>query len=1177
MRAPVVFSRFSCPCRFGLVVLVVGLLLGSLPPLVDCREAFAGEPMPSATLSQGDWETALEAAVDGGDGTSLVSEALVGKPVRFVNQVVPLDGQVPVLGSFAVDGMVYAVTGEGTVELVAVAPSFLAGSLAVGSDGTEGEEASEPVVLEIPESVEHDGVAYSVTSIGPRTFVSCGADVVRIPASVASVDEAAFRGSSVGSVEVAEGNPNLASYEGVLYDADLTSLLLIPEGKKGVVRIHSNTSAITPDALSHCASVTSVEVDAGNEAFHSENGSLYDPGDNLLWAPPGLGEGLDEAGVALPVASYGSSLGYAAGSHHIFSKETRYARTMPATGGAWGSWSTSNTNSWVHPTFNLIAYKFYDGHYYARVGPSSSATLISQSGGGSAKTYKHCKVGASATGPWTYLGSSNTYTNVSAATYVVLWSDNYTITLDKQSGSGGTSTLSVEPPGGGRLPSVSVPTRSGYSFGGYYSSTGGAGTQYFSSSGASVRDWDYSCPTTLYAKWVDNTAYHTVTLERKGGSGGDSSKSVRSGSSMPYVSRPTLSGWAFSGYTDDFSTSTYLFVNASGYGTSRTITSSRTLYANWTKTVSLSANGGTAGSLASLTAGIGRPLGQVCSQVSSSDPDYPIRSMFARSITGTSGWKPTKAGYTFMGYWDTSASTGGKCWISASGTGSTVTSALPSTLYARWGPVTYAISWDGNGGTPSMATTYVGSGEKPVPPSPAPTRTGYELVGWNTDKDATTGWTGTGFAAATRDKAYYAIWRARSYAISYDCAGGELPAGARASYTIEDAFDLPEPAREGHAFLGWEVSGASGAGVAHEGAVATVRKGTYGDLSCMACWQARSYEVSFDPNGGEGGQADAVTAIYGQAMPAVSAAPPTRAGYAFAGWWDSAGPDGGTRYYGADGTSAHIWDKASDATLYARWEAVPYAISYDCAGGELPEGARSSYAIEDAFDLPVPARYGYQFEGWDVSGVAEDGSAGPVLGAGVEDSTAEDGSKVTRVKAGTYGDLSCTARWTLRYDLDVPVADPGSVTFEADSLTGQVRVKPGTSAEGAILSYMAVPVALDSLACEGLDSSGSPDPAGGAPELEAIFGAGSASKVRFTATLKGEGMDLALKVTAGQTASPPALSTFAIPAATSHDAPGRIPVSYGLELDSDLAIPPVRDAAPVARLAYTVSLAGAGA
>ena len=36
-------------------------------------------------------------------------------------------------------------------------------------------------------------------------------------------------------------------------------------------------------------------------------------------------------------------------------------------------------------------------------------------------------------------------------------------------------------------------------------------------------------------------------------------------------------------------------------------------------------------------------------------------------------------------------------------------------------------------------------------------------------------------------------------------------------------------------------------------------------------------------------------------------------------------------------------------------------------------------------------------------------------------------------------------------------------------------------------------------------------------------------------------------------------------------------MAYGLELDPDLAIPPVRDAAPVARLAYTVSLPPSGA
>ena len=66
-------------------------------------------------------------------------------------------------------------------------------------------------------------------------------------------------------------------------------------------------------------------------------------------------------------------------------------------------------------------------------------------------------------------------------------------------------------------------------------------------------------------------------------------------------------------------------------------------------------------------------------------------------------------------------------------------------------------------------------------------------------------------------------------------------------------------------------------------------------------------------------------------------------------------------------------------------------------------------------------------------------------------------------------------------------------------------------------------------------------------------------------------------MTAGGSSATASLAGLSIPAAASHDAPGRIKVSYGLELDSDLPIPPVRDAAPVARLAYTVSLPPSGA
>ena len=276
MRSPATPPRHKLASALAVAILALALLpmLGGQPAAI-AEEACGG------------------AAAEGGSGVPLVADALAGKPTCFVNQVVALDGQAPVLGSFTVDGMTYAVTGEGAVELVAVAPAVLAGGLAAGlaglplpaptappperepSDSSEDEEASDPVALDVPDLVEHDGATYSVTSIGPRAFVGCDADMVRVSPSVASVDEAAFRGSAVGGVEVAEGSQSLASYEGVLYDAGFNSLLLIPEGKKGVVRIHSNTSVVPQSAFSHCAGVESIEVDAGNESFCVEDGVLY--------------------------------------------------------------------------------------------------------------------------------------------------------------------------------------------------------------------------------------------------------------------------------------------------------------------------------------------------------------------------------------------------------------------------------------------------------------------------------------------------------------------------------------------------------------------------------------------------------------------------------------------------------------------------------------------------------------------------------------------------------------------------------------------------------------------------------------------------------------------------------------------------------------------------------------
>lgn len=84
----------------------------------------------------------------------------------------------------------------------------------------------------------------------------------------------------------------------------------------------------------------------------------------------------------------------------------------------------------------------------------------------------------------------------------------YTVTLDKQSGEGGTNSTSVTY--GQAMPTITVPTRTGYIFGGYYSETNGAGTQYYTSSGTSAHTCDLTQNTTLYAKWTEDLV--TITF-----------------------------------------------------------------------------------------------------------------------------------------------------------------------------------------------------------------------------------------------------------------------------------------------------------------------------------------------------------------------------------------------------------------------------------------------------------------------------------------------------------------------------------------------------------------------------------------------------------------------------------------------------------------------------------------
>jgi len=77
--------------------------------------------------------------------------------------------------------------------------------------------------------------------------------------------------------------------------------------------------------------------------------------------------------------------------------------------------------------------------------------------------------------------------------------DNFTITLDWNEGDEGDENVLVIY--GQPMPGITLPTRFGFIFNGYFTASTG-GVQYYNANGTSARDWDIRENTTLYAQWV---------------------------------------------------------------------------------------------------------------------------------------------------------------------------------------------------------------------------------------------------------------------------------------------------------------------------------------------------------------------------------------------------------------------------------------------------------------------------------------------------------------------------------------------------------------------------------------------------------------------------------------------------------------------------------------------------
>lgn len=277
----------------------------------------------------------------------------------------------------------------------------------------------------------------------------------------------------------------------------------------------------------------------------------------------------------------------------------------------------------------------------------------------------------------------------------------YSVTFDSQGGSSvADSTFDVE----NSVIAPSEPTRDGYTFAGWATTTAGTAVTF-----------PYAPPAgnlILYAQW-DPISYN-LTFDSQGGTA-VTGTTFDLESQIAEPEQSIRSGYTFEGWATTSSGIPVGFPYTASAG-------DLTLYAQWTlNTYNLSFDSQGGSAVSPTTFDVENDI---------SEPEAP-----------------TRGGYTFAGW---AASTVGSALTFPYGA-----SAGDLTLYAQWTLNTYNLTFDSQGGSDVPAATF--DVENPVAAPSAPTRDGYTFTGWSTTNDGSA--ISFPFSAGAGDLTLYATWQ----------------------------------------------------------------------------------------------------------------------------------------------------------------------------------------------------------------------------------------------------------------------------------------------------------------------------------------------------------------------------------------------------------------------------------
>ncbi len=259
------------------------------------------------------------------------------------------------------------------------------------------------------------------------------------------------------------------------------------------------------------------------------------------------------------------------------------------------------------------------------------------------------------------------------------------------------------------------------------------------------------------------------------------------------------------------------------------------------------------------------------------------------------------------------------------------------------------MSFEVDGGS-AVSDQSVAHGGKAMMPEIEPTKAGYTFGGWYTDASYTQTYDFN--SNITGNIKIYAKWNAQMYTVSFNTDGGSSVSDQSVAYGEKASAPTPAPTKAGYTFEGWYTD-------AGHTQVYDFTNVITENTTIYAKWNAQTYTVSFNTDGGSAVSDQSVA--YGEKASAPTPAP-TKAGYTFEDWYTDAGR---TQVY--DFTNVIT----ENTTIYAKWNAQTYTVSFNTDGGSAVSQQSVAYGGKANKPTSVPTKAGYTFGGWYSSNTLE--------------------------------------------------------------------------------------------------------------------------------------------------------------------------------------------------------------